>query len=53
MPIEISTKEGRLQANGLDVSYLEAGRGDPLIVFPSQDGELFDPLITKLAESSA
>jgi hypothetical protein len=31
MPIEISTKEGRLQANGLDVSYLEAGRGDPLI----------------------
>lgn len=51
MPIEISTKEGRLQANGLDVSYLEAGRGDPLIVFPPQDGELFDPLITKLAES--
>lgn len=51
MPIEISTKEGRLQANGLDVSYLEAGRGDLLIVFPPQDGELFDPLITKLAES--
>jgi hypothetical protein len=51
MPIEISSKEGRLQANGLDVSYLEAGRGDPLIVFPPQDGELFDPLITKLAES--
>lgn len=50
MPIEISTKDGRLRANGLDVSYLEAGRGDPLIVFPPQDGELFDPLTTKLPE---
>jgi pimeloyl-ACP methyl ester carboxylesterase len=48
---EISTKEGWLQADGLQIRYLEAGSGAPLIVFPAQTDELFNDLLKKLAQS--
>jgi predicted esterase len=51
MPIEISTKREGCRPMGLTSVISKPGRDDPLIVFPPQDGELFDPLITKLAES--
>jgi len=42
-------KPGTLEADGLRVHYLEAGSGEPLIVFPDRAGELFDSLLDKLA----
>lgn len=48
---EISTKEGWLQADELQIRYLEAGSGAPLIVFPAQADELFNDLLKKLAQS--
>ncbi|MBV8451631.1 MAG: alpha/beta hydrolase [Deltaproteobacteria bacterium] len=51
MTKELNPKEQRLETNGLSIGYFEAGNGDPLIVFPAQDGEFADPLLWKLAES--
>jgi pimeloyl-ACP methyl ester carboxylesterase len=48
-PAEMKAKPGTLEADGLRVHYLEAGSGEPLIVFPDRDGELFDSLLDKLA----
>lgn len=45
-------REGTLEANGLRIRYVEAGGGEPLIVFGTGDGELFDPLLGKLAGRS-
>jgi pimeloyl-ACP methyl ester carboxylesterase len=42
-------KPGTLEADGLRVHYLEAGSGEPVVVFPDRDGELFDSLLDKLA----
>ncbi len=42
-------KPGTLEADGLRVHYLEAGSGEPVVVFPDRDGELFDSLLGKLA----
>jgi pimeloyl-ACP methyl ester carboxylesterase len=47
MPAEM--KPGTLEADGLRVHYLEAGSGEPVVVFPDRDGELFDSLLDKLA----
>jgi 3-oxoadipate enol-lactonase len=51
-PAEMKAKPGTLEADGLRVHYLEAGSGEPLIVFPDRDGELFDSLLDKLAGRS-
>jgi pimeloyl-ACP methyl ester carboxylesterase len=51
-PAEMKAKPGTLEADGLRVHYLEAGSGEPLIVFPDRDGELFDSLLNKLAGRS-
>ncbi len=48
-PAERNAKPGTLEADGLRVHYLEAGSGEPLIVFPDRAGELFDSLLDKLA----
>ena len=48
-PAEMKAKPGTLEADGLRVHYLEAGSGEPLIVFPDREGELFDSLLDKLA----
>jgi pimeloyl-ACP methyl ester carboxylesterase len=50
MPAEMKAKPGTLEADGLRVHYFEAGSGEPMIVFPDRDGELFDSLLDKLAE---
>jgi pimeloyl-ACP methyl ester carboxylesterase len=42
-------KPGTLEADGLRVHYVEAGSGEPVVVFPDRDGELFDSLLDKLA----
>jgi pimeloyl-ACP methyl ester carboxylesterase len=51
-PVEMNAKPGTLEADGLRVHYLEAGSGEPLVVFPDRDGELFDSLLDKLAGRS-
>lgn len=48
-PAEMKAKPGTLEADGLRVHFLEAGSGEPLIVFPDRAGELFDSLLDKLA----
>ena len=48
-PAASITKEGTLEADGVRLRYAEAGSGEPLVVFGSGDGELFDPLLIKLA----
>jgi pimeloyl-ACP methyl ester carboxylesterase len=47
--VEMNAKPGTLEADGLRVHYLEAGSGEPVVVFPDRDGELFDSLLGKLA----
>jgi pimeloyl-ACP methyl ester carboxylesterase len=51
MAKELNSKEQRLETDGLSIGYFEAGNGDPVVVFPAEDGELTDPLLKKLAES--
>jgi hypothetical protein len=48
-PAEMNAKPGTLEADGLRVHYLEAGSGEPVVVFPDRDGELFDSLLGKFA----
>jgi pimeloyl-ACP methyl ester carboxylesterase len=51
MAKELNRKEQRLETDGLSIGYFEAGNGDPVIVFPSKDGDFADPLLSKAAES--
>ena len=46
---EVSGKPGTLETDGLRVHYLEAGSGDPVLVFPDREGDLFDSLLARLA----
>jgi pimeloyl-ACP methyl ester carboxylesterase len=41
----------RLEAPGLSIDYLEAGHGNPLLVFPAEDADSGDSILAKLAES--
>jgi pimeloyl-ACP methyl ester carboxylesterase len=42
-------KEGILEGNGLTIRYAESGEGQPIVVFPAGDGELFDDVAAELA----
>ncbi len=42
-------KEGILEGNGLTIRYAESGEGQPVVVFPAGDGELFDDVAAELA----
>jgi hypothetical protein len=48
---KISPREAWLQADDLQIGYLEAGNGAPLIVFPAPADERFNALLQKLADS--
>jgi pimeloyl-ACP methyl ester carboxylesterase len=48
---EIVTKQGLLQADELQLPYLETGTGAPLIVFPAKPYEPFDELLRQFAQS--
>lgn len=51
MAKQLNWKEQMLDADGLRIRYLEAGNGDPIIVFPAGDDAAADPILEKLAES--
>jgi pimeloyl-ACP methyl ester carboxylesterase len=51
MTKELNRKEQRLETEGFSVGYFEIGAGDPVIVFPADDGDFANPLLSKVAES--
>jgi pimeloyl-ACP methyl ester carboxylesterase len=52
MPAATVVKEGMLEADGFRIRYVDAGEGAPIVVFGTGAGELFDPLLGKLAGRS-
>jgi pimeloyl-ACP methyl ester carboxylesterase len=51
MAIELDWKERGLHDDAPRMRCFEAGNGAPIIVFPSEDGGLTNPILGKLAES--
>jgi len=47
----LNRREQKLEADGLSIGYFEAGNGDPVIVFPDEEGDFTDPVLSKIAES--
>ena len=51
MPKEVNRRKQTLDADGLKIEYSESGAGNALLVFPTEDRDFPDAMLTKLAES--
>ena len=49
--MELNRAKQMLEADGLRISYFEAGQGDPIIVVRPEEGELGNSLLASLADS--
>lgn len=51
MGTEIGGEVRTLEIEGLDINYVDAGSGHPIIVFPSKDDESANLIVEKIAET--
>ncbi|MBV8774350.1 MAG: alpha/beta hydrolase [Deltaproteobacteria bacterium] len=51
MATEINGKVQTLEIEGLDINYVDAGSGHPIIVFPGKDDDSADLIVEKIADS--